>query len=84
MEEESSWQIEDSSNSHSESRNYDVIIVGGGISGLVALKYCKEANMSCVLLEATDKLGGLWTYRKDMDYGAMSFTHINVSKVGGS
>ncbi|XP_063713697.1 flavin-containing monooxygenase 5-like [Symsagittifera roscoffensis] len=36
--------------------------------------------MSCVLLEATDKLGGLWTYRKDMDYGAMSFTHINVSK----
>ena len=39
--------------------------------------------MSCVLLEATDKLGGLWTYRKDMNYGAMSFTHINVSKVSG-
>ena len=68
----------------SESSHYDVIIVGAGISGVVSLKTCKEAGMKCILLEATDQIGGLWTFRKDSDYGAMSFTHINVSKAQNS
>ena len=60
--------------------HWDVIIVGAGVSGLAVLKYCKEAKMNCALLEATEKIGGLWTFRKSRNYGVMSFTHINVSK----
>jgi protoporphyrinogen/coproporphyrinogen III oxidase len=37
----------------------DVLIVGGGISGLAAAYYLGQQNLSVVLVEAQDRLGGL-------------------------
>jgi oxygen-dependent protoporphyrinogen oxidase len=37
----------------------DVLIVGGGISGLAAAYYLEQQNLSVVLMEAQNRLGGL-------------------------
>ncbi|XP_026151267.1 amine oxidase [flavin-containing] [Mastacembelus armatus] len=38
--------------------NYDVIVIGGGISGLSAAKLLKASGLSPVVLEARDRVGG--------------------------
>lgn len=41
---------------------YDVIIIGGGISGLIARRELSQRGMKVLLLEAKDRLGGrAWT-----------------------
>ncbi|XP_070539185.1 flavin-containing monooxygenase 5-like isoform X2 [Ptychodera flava] len=57
-----------------------VCVIGAGISGLVTAKCFKEANFDTVVLERTDEIGGLWTFREKISYGVMRCTHINVSK----
>lgn len=39
---------------------FDVVIVGGGIGGVIALKYALDAGLQAVLLERRDRIGGLW------------------------
>jgi hypothetical protein len=39
---------------------HDLIIVGGGIGGIISLKYAKDAGLDAVLLEQADSVGGLW------------------------
>ncbi len=39
---------------------YDVVIIGGGISGLITLKQMKERGLTCVLLEKQSHTGGIW------------------------
>jgi cation diffusion facilitator CzcD-associated flavoprotein CzcO len=39
---------------------HDLIIVGGGIGGVISLKYAKDAGLDAVLLERGDAVGGLW------------------------
>ena len=42
--------------------NFDIVIVGGGISGLfIAYKLC-ETNLNILLLEKDEKLGGRKSY----------------------
>ena len=53
----------------------DVIVLGAGISGLVAAKCLRESGLSVVVLERTGEVGGLWTFREN-DYGVMRFTHM--------
>lgn len=36
----------------------NIIIIGGGISGLLTAWKCEQANIPYLLLEAKDKLGG--------------------------
>jgi cation diffusion facilitator CzcD-associated flavoprotein CzcO len=42
------------------SSNYDAIVVGGGISGIIFLAYAKKAGLKVLLLEKEPELGGLW------------------------
>ena len=59
--------------------DYEVAVIGAGISGLTALKCFKDKNLSVVCLEKSDDIGGLWNFT-EKGYGVMRFTHINVSK----
>ena len=38
----------------------DLIIVGGGIGGVICLKYAKDAGLKTLLLERSERVGGLW------------------------
>jgi cation diffusion facilitator CzcD-associated flavoprotein CzcO len=38
----------------------DLIIVGGGIGGVICLKYAKDAGLRALLLERRERVGGLW------------------------
>ena len=39
---------------------FDVVIAGGGIGGVICLKYAKDAGLKAVLLEARERVGGIW------------------------
>ena len=38
-------------------KNYDVIIIGGGLSGLTAAYTCQQFGFSSIILERSDRLG---------------------------
>jgi hypothetical protein len=38
----------------------DLVIVGGGIGGVICLKYAKDAGLKALLLERRERIGGLW------------------------
>lgn len=44
----------------SETREYDVLIVGGGIGGVISLYYARKAGLRALLLEKQSQAGGLW------------------------
>ncbi len=41
-------------------KQHDLIIVGGGIGGIISLKYAKDAGLDAILLEGGNAVGGLW------------------------
>jgi cation diffusion facilitator CzcD-associated flavoprotein CzcO len=43
-----------------ESERLDLLIVGGGIGGVLCLKYAKAAGLSALLLERRSGVGGIW------------------------
>lgn len=44
----------------------DVVVLGGGWSGLLACKYAKEHGLSVLVLEKRDDIGGVWNYSDDI------------------
>jgi len=44
----------------SDTNRLDLIIIGGGIGGVICLKYAKSAGLSAVLLERKKGVGGIW------------------------
>ncbi len=38
----------------------DLVIVGGGIGGIICLKYAKDAGLNSLVLERGERIGGLW------------------------
>jgi len=60
-----------------------VAIIGGGCSGLAAIKCCVDEGLTPVCFERTDQLGGLWRYTQKVTDGqacVMRSTVINTSK----
>jgi phytoene dehydrogenase-like protein len=53
-------------NSDKITKNYDVIIIGGGLGGMTAANKMAKGGRKILLLEAHDKLGGFatWFHRK--------------------
>jgi cation diffusion facilitator CzcD-associated flavoprotein CzcO len=43
------------------SADFDVVIVGGGPAGVIALAYARMAGLDAILLEKRDVVGGLWS-----------------------
>lgn len=43
-----------------ESDALDLVIVGGGIGGIICLKYARDAGLRTLLLERGERIGGLW------------------------
>ena len=50
--------------SKSESKDFDVVIVGGGHNGLIASCYLAKAGLSVAILEKNDSLGGATVSQK--------------------
>jgi len=43
-----------------QARQLDLVIVGGGIGGIISLKYARDAGLDALLLERDARIGGLW------------------------
>jgi cation diffusion facilitator CzcD-associated flavoprotein CzcO len=43
-----------------QARQLDLIIVGGGIGGIISLKYARDAGLDALLFERSARIGGLW------------------------
>jgi cation diffusion facilitator CzcD-associated flavoprotein CzcO len=41
-------------------RELDLVIVGGGIGGIISLKYARDAGLDALLFERAARIGGLW------------------------
>jgi hypothetical protein len=78
-----------SANTGAESENtmnsshqaYDVIIVGGGWSGLLACKYCVAEGLRTIVLESRDSIGGVWKYTDDQRVGGAMKTTRTTSSI---
>jgi len=59
--------------------NYEVVIIGAGISGLVAAKTLLEKGIRPLVLEKSNRIGGLWNYGKEASplYASLK---TNISK----
>ena len=64
-----------------EAEDFDVAIIGGGWSGLMAAKYMLEEGLRPVVLEKRNVTGGIWAYSSDPAVPtAASFTTLTSSK----
>ena len=61
-----------------------VAIVGGGVSGLVAIQACLEKGLEPVCFESSDGCGGLWRGRGEYDTAAYDSLHIRTDVNHGS
>lgn len=43
-----------------QARKLDLVIVGGGIGGIISMKYALDAGLDALLLERSARIGGLW------------------------
>ncbi|XP_024435777.1 amine oxidase [flavin-containing] B [Desmodus rotundus] len=61
------------------SRKCDVVVVGGGISGMAAAKFLHDSGLNVVVLEARDRVGGrTYTIRNEM----VKYVDLGGSYVG--
>ena len=59
--------------------NKRICIIGAGISGIAAVKACREQGLDYIVFERTDSLCGLWKYRDDELEGNAAIMRTLVS-----
>ena len=58
----------------------DVVIIGAGLSGLLACKHLRAAKLECLVFESSDDIGGVWKYRdKPNGKGGVMFSTVSTS-----
>jgi dimethylaniline monooxygenase (N-oxide forming) len=58
---------------------YDVLVLGGGWSGLLACKYCKAAGLKTLVLEKRTTIGGVWAYTDESAWGGVMRNTVTTS-----
>ena len=58
---------------------YDVLILGGGWSGLLACKYCTTAGLKTLVLEKRTTIGGVWAYTDETACGGVMKNTVTTS-----
>jgi len=53
-----------------------VAVVGAGVSGLAAIKCCRDEGLDVVCFEKRNDLGGLWNYIEIVDPERAAITII--------
>jgi dimethylaniline monooxygenase (N-oxide forming) len=60
-------------------REYDVLVLGGGWSGLLACKYCTAAGLRTLVLEKRETIGGVWAYTDERAWGGVMKNTVTTS-----
>ena len=69
--------------------NVDVVVIGAGLAGLTAARDIIRSGLSCVILEARDRVGGkTWSQelpdgKGTVDLGAAWINDVNQTRVYG-
>lgn len=56
-----------------------VLVIGSGVSGLTAIKACKEESLDVVCYEKSGDFGGLWRYHDSDTDGVPSVMKSTIS-----
>lgn len=67
--------------SQTTDEHVDVVIIGPGLAGLSAAQDAIKAGLSCVVLEARDRVGGKTWSQDNIDLGAAWINDTNQSKI---
>ena len=70
-------------NNNNKGSNYDVVIVGAGLTGLSACRKLTIHNISCIVLEASGRVGGR-TRNWDTRTGEYDTISNDVVEIGGT
>ena len=57
-----------------------VAVIGGGWSGIYAVRWLNEAGIDVTCFEARDTIGGIWKFHEDRPGGVMESTRVTSSK----
>ena len=56
-----------------------VAVVGAGVSGLAAIKCCRDEGLDVVCFERRNDLGGLWNYTENVEPGQSNVTRSGIT-----
>ena len=54
-------------------------VVGAGVSGLAAIKCCRDEGLDVVCFERRNDFGGLWNYTENVEQGLSNVTRSEVT-----
>jgi len=58
-----------------------IAVVGAGVSGLAAIKCCRDEGLDVVCFEKRNDLGGLWNYTEFVEPGESNVTRSEAFTV---
>ena len=54
-------------------------VVGAGVSGLAAIKCCRDEGLDVVCFERRNDLGGLWNYTENVEPGQSNVARLEIT-----
>jgi len=56
-----------------------VAVIGAGVSGLAAIKCCRDEGLDVVCFERRNGLGGLWNYTENVEPGQSNVSRLEMT-----